>query len=519
MIQRLKLWHPLLFAVLPILNTLSRNPGGSRLDDVTVVLGIVLVGCVAGYLILMATLGRWVARGAIPLVVLVGIFLFYGKTVVGGLARQAGGVPPAAVAGAMLTVLVLGVWWAARRPRLLDRVNTFLALTGVLMTGWLGARVVRDLIHSHSVVQHSGLAADLARPIPSRPPLDSARKPLRDIYLLVLDEYAHAAVLRENFQFDNRMFEDSLRQLGFTIPRMVRSNYVHTLLSLPSLLNFSHLTGLTREVGSRSTDASLPNYLLENNRTVAFLKQQGYRFLFFPSQWWPSTSRNQNADWQFNVWDGFNPTRDATRSDLRRSLIRTTALAYLQQDYRWDADFIERTLKGLETIPDQAEPTFAFAHIVSPHWPYVFKADCRVARETQVSSRAGRQRAYTQQMQCLNQLVLHTVSVILRRSPVPPVILLQGDHGTNLLRYSDASSAEAVTPTQASERLGAFGAYYLPGGGRALFADTVTIVNVLQKVLSYYNGAEVPPSPDALYVSLERTPYDFVQIDPAKLSY
>jgi hypothetical protein len=315
------------------------------------------------------------------------------------------------------------------------------------------------------------------------------------------------------------MFEDSLRQLGFTVPRLVRSNYVHTLLSLPSLLNFSHLTRLTAEVGSRSTDATLANYLLENNRTVSFLKQQGYRFLFFPSQWWPSTSHNRNADWEFEAWSGFKPGRDATRSDLRRSLIRTTALTFVKRDDHWDADYIRRTLSALEEVPKRPEPTFTFAHIVSPHWPYVFKADCRASRDMQVMGRAGRQRAYTEQLQCLNRLVLQTVSTILQRSSAPPVILLQGDHGTNLLRYSDASSAEAVTAAQAAERFGAFGAYYLPGGGRSLFADSVTIVNVLQRVLSYYNGAEVPAAPDNLYLSLERTPYDFVRVDPAILPY
>ncbi|HZA97598.1 MAG TPA: hypothetical protein VE399_02385, partial [Gemmatimonadales bacterium] len=221
----------------------------------------------------------------------------------------------------------------------------------------------------------------------------------------------------------------------------------------------------------------------------------------------------------YDAWPGFNPVREISRSDLRRSLIRTTALDYLIRDDAWDADFIRRTLSALEDVPEYDGPTFAFAHILSPHWPYVFKADCGVAAETQVSGRTGRQRAYTDQLQCLNRLLLHTVSTILQRSSVPPVILLQGDHGTNLLRYSDAPSATAVTPAQASERLGAFGAYYAPGGGRSLFADTVTVVNVLQKVLNYYAGAELQPSPDDLYVSLERTPYDFAPVNPAELLY
>ncbi|HKG32337.1 MAG TPA: hypothetical protein VKB22_01270, partial [Gemmatimonadales bacterium] len=134
-----------------------------------------------------------------------------------------------------------------------------------------------------------------------------------------------------------------------------------------------------------------------------------------------------------------------------------------------------------------------------------------------LDGKVGRRQAYTGQLQCLNQMVLQTVTEILHRSAVPPIIVLQGDHGTNLLRYSEAESASLVTPAQARERFGAFGAYYLPDDGGRLFADSVSVVNVLQRILSHYYGASVPPSADDFYLSLERTPYDFVKLDPVSL--
>jgi len=515
MISRLKPWYPFLFALVPILNILTRNPGGSRPDDIAVVMACALI--ITGAVYVAATLGlRRAPRPLVPAAVLAVVLLVYGKTALGGLSRRVAGAPPVVMLAAGCAILLLGLLWLARRPSALDRANTFLTLTGLLMVGWLGIRLVTDLLHARSLVQHSVLAQQLARPIPVSLSL-AAKASQRDVYLIVLDEYANAGVLHDVLLFDNRVFEDSLRHLGFTIPGAVHSNYVHTLLSLPSLLNFSHLTLLTDEVGRHSTDATLPNYLLENNRTVAFFKRQGYRFLFFPSQWWPSTVRNRNADWQFDPWSGFNPARAATRSDLRRSLLATTAFAFLKRDDHWDADYIRRTLSRLEQVPGQTEPTFTFAHVVSPHWPYVFTPDCQVSRETSVDGRVGRRQAYTGQLQCLNRMVLHTVTEILHHSPVPPIIILQGDHGTNLLRYSDAESASLVSPAQARERFGAFGAYYLPDGGGRLFGDSVSVVNVLQRILSHYFGALVQPSADDFYLSLERTPYDFVKLDPVSL--
>jgi hypothetical protein len=511
------LWYPFLFAALPVLHTLTRNPGGTRLDDAAVVTAASLVICGIIYGVVAAALRGRGAKALVPLIVLFGILLIYGKTTLGQFARDVGGIPPVAVLAALAGLLLLIVWWLGRRSQLLDRVNTFLTLTGLLMVGWLGLRFAADLARARSVVRNSDLARELAQPLQVRPALASGPNVKRDIYLIVLDEYANSAVLRELFQFDNRVFEDSLRQLGFTIPRLVRSNYVHTLLSLPSLLNFSHLTRIPAEVGDRSSDATLPNYLLEHNRTATFLRQQGYRYLFFPSQWWPSTSRSRTADWHFQAWDGFNLLRETTRSDLRRSFLRTTAFDLLGRDHRWDADHVQRTLRGLEQVSRLPEPTFAFAHLVSPHWPYVFRPNCRVAAPTVIRARADRQRAYTAQLQCLNRLVLQTVTGILRQSSVEPIIVIQGDHGTNLRWFSSTPSPQEITPAQSRERLGAFGAYYMPAGGARLFADTVTIVNVFQKVLSHYLGAQVEPASDELYVSTERMPYWLRSVTPASL--
>lgn len=513
--RRARLSYPFFFAVLPILSILTRNPGGSRLTDVAVVVGALVLGCGVLYLLVALILGGRSSSPVVPLVVLGLIIWGNAKHTLGGWSRQMGGdLGAIAVIGVPLALTVTGVWWLARRPRYLEQVNTFLTLTGLIMVAWLGFRIASDLIHARSIVRHSALARELAQPVRTR--TATTPGPVRDIYLLVLDEYANSGVLQERFRFNNRVFEDSLRRLGFTIPQSLRSNYVHTLLSLPSLLNFSHLTGLTSEVGRRATDATLPNYLLENNRSVAFLKSHGYKFLFFPSRWWPSTDHNRNADWEFRAWSGFHIGVEATSSDLRRSFIRTTALGLVIADDAWDAEHVKRTLAGLEQVSERPEPTFAFGHILSPHWPYVLAADCK-AVPGRPTGRSTRDQQYVDQLQCLNQMLLRLVTALLQHSSVPPIILLQGDHGTNSLRYSDAKSAEAVSPAQARERFGAFGAYYLPQDGGRLFTDTVTIVNVFQKVLSYYFGAEIPAAPDGLYMSLERTPYDFVAVNPRTL--
>ncbi|HMH56072.1 MAG TPA: sulfatase-like hydrolase/transferase [Gemmatimonadales bacterium] len=526
MMRRLRLLYPFLFVVLPILTVLTRNPGGSTLADIAILIGVMLSACALAYAVVALVSGRGWASPVVPLVVLAGILWFYAYPALRSLYRLARDTPAPLVVTAVTVMALLlataaAVRWLARRPQYLDRVTTFFALTGLLMVAWSGFRIAADQMAARKALRASHLARELAAPVLVNSAASPAvHGPRRDIYLIILDEYANSSVLQERFGFDNRQFEDSLRQLGFTIPRLIRSNYVHTLLSLPSLLNFSHLTQLGEELGDHNTDPTLPDYLMENNRTAAFLRAHDYEFLFFPSQWWISTQHNRNADWEFRTWSGFNPVREATRSDLRRAFLSTTPLALLHKNDAYDVDHLKRTLAAIEQVPSREKPTFALAHILNPHYPYVVDAGCHPLRTRPTGGWGqGRQDAYINQVRCLNTLLLRTVTTLLQRSAPAPIILLVGDHGTNSLRYSDAKSAEAVSPAQARERFGAFGAFFLPGNGARQLADSVTLVNVVPKVLNHYFEAGIQLAPDKLYMSLEQTPYLFVEVDQASLSH
>jgi hypothetical protein len=513
MIGRFRLLYPFLFAIIPVLLIVKRNPGASTSADAAWVVLTLVLGCALAYLVvgLIAARGRWTPT--VALIVFAAIVWFYWYDTLIGLVRRfwrGAPVPVIAVAGLAATVAV--VLWVARRPRHLERATTFLALTGVLLVAWSGFKIVRSKLVERQAIHRSALVAELARPIPAT----AARGPKRDVYLILLDEYANSGVLRDVFGYDNRIFEDSLRQLGFTIPRVMQSNYIHTTFSLPSLLNFAQVNQLSAELGDRSNDPTVPNYLLENNRTVAFLKSRGYKFLLFPSQWWISTQGNRNADWTFHAWHGFHLGQEATRSDLRRSLVNTTMLSLLQKDYVHDADHVERTMAALPLVADRPEPTFTFAHVLTPHRPFAVYADCQPRKERFPLGGPWlslRRQVYVEQVQCVNRQVLSVVTQLLRRSSVPPIIVIQGDHGTPALRYDKAPNARAVSPPQARERFNPFGAYYLPDGGGKAFADSVTLVNVFQKILSHYFGAEVPAAPDRLYFSMDETPFLFVEFD------
>ena len=131
---------------------------------------------------------------------------------------------------------------------------------------------------------------------------------------------------------------------------------------------------------------------------------------------------------------------------------------------------------------------------------------------------SSQQPPYVEQIQCLNHMVLDLVTTLLRASELPPIILLQGDHGSKALVFDQAEAAEKITLAAAKERLGAFGAYYLPDHGSEVFGDSVTVVNVMGNVLRFYFGAALPREPDDMYLSVDRAPYAFKRVDFAWLA-
>ena len=493
--------YPFLLAAVPILHIVADNPGESSVPDLLLVLAATLglVGFV--YLIARLALGREHGPRLAPLVAMLATAWFFGYRTA---AESSGIARPHLVLAPLLGAATVGLLlWAGRRPASLERAGSFLGLTGLLLVAFAFTDIARDRMRSAAALRESALVRRLALPVPA--PAEPAG-PRRDIYLIVLDEYANSRVLLERFGYDNREFEDSLRALGFHIPQVVRSNYVHTMLSIPSLLNAAHLAPLADEVGRRSTDPTLANRLLDRSRVAAFLKDRGYRYVFFPSRWWYSTRRTPLADVEPQVWGEARPLRELGRTELRRLVLKASVVpGRLLGTMVWDADHVRRSLAGVTLAHRFGDPVFAVAHVISPHAPYAVDGDCRSP---------PRRTTYVGQLECINQQVLRVVTELIARSEVPPVILLQGDHGTATLGYSDWPSAAQVPAAAARERFGAFGAYYLPNGGAAAFGDTVTVVNVMGNVLRHYFGARLPREPDAQYLSLERAPFDFRRVDP-----
>jgi hypothetical protein len=399
-------------------------------------------------------------------------------------------------------------------------LTTYLNIVTTILVAWSSAAFVFGIHRSHREYDYYAHEAPRPALLPVRQTGDRATR-FPDIYLIILDKYTASSDLKKSFAFDNTPFERFLQSRGFVIPALARPNYVHTFLSVTSLLNFRYLDELPGLLGRDSPNGSFPMVLAENNRALGFLRGLGYRFVFFPSAF-PVSVRNRNADLELP------DPREITAEFAvfwRRSTLAEPILGWVCARV-WCSEGVTspiseppalinwkfERLKALAGVPG---PTFVVAHLSIPHEPYVFNADCSTRAPFWPpgfipADQTPEKQAYVAQVQCLNKKLEDLVVHLLKNSPQPPVILLQADHGQGrMVKILDLAH---TPPDRAAERARLFAAYYLPGAPKSAIYDSITPVNVFRVVFNKYFDARLPHQPNRTYWSSAAEPYRFTEL-------
>jgi hypothetical protein len=363
----------------------------------------------------------------------------------------------------------------------------------------------------------------------------SDRKPRTrpDVYYIILDAYTGSRSLRNNYNFDNTPFENSLRSRGFFVPRESRSNYSNTFLALAAALNWEYLDSLTEKLGPRSHDRELPYAMVEDSRVMRFLKAQGYRFVFFPTPY-GATAQNRFAD-EVLPSSSTSPEDSLSRPPTPQAFatvwLSTTPSRPL---LGWTCALLDCSGNGFPFVPESPElfrwkfdhigrqarkpgPKFVFAHLLLPHEPYVFRADCSTkplrwpSRIDEAEDRRLRTE-YVDQVRCVNTQVAALVDRLLQDSPQPPVIILQADHGNGRFVFGRPPLITEISQQQLTERTDIFAAYYLPEGGDAELYNSISPINVFPAILRHYFGVALPRLEDRTYYSAWASPYRFTRL-------
>jgi hypothetical protein len=248
---------------------------------------------------------------------------------------------------------------------------------------------------------------------------------------------------------------------------------------------------------------------------MAFLKQLGYEIVVLPNSY-PPFRNSPQADRQLPPSDSLAPYfpiswRQTTLLDPIVAIACTVLRC--RSPVLAPARLVDWKFEHLGALAATSRPRFVLAHLPVPHEPFIYESNCRPVPTYQVwAPPQGWQQAYLDQITCVNRKVLAAVDAILRAAPVPPVILIQADHGRAETPVEELPLAVA-DPEQVRTRLDVFAAYLVPGAPDSLFYDGISPVNLLPVVFNRLFGTHFPRQPDRSYWVREAAPYDLRPVD------
>lgn len=483
--------HPYLFAVFPALSIVADHIDFLALNETVLLLmgGTVVFASIT--LLLFSWLWNDAQKAAVFVSLSLLLFFSYGHVfdyLTKTLSIDQIQHRHLVVVWLLFYLLLFFVLWRIKKSLFL--FNKWLTLTGILLVLFSLLPIV--LQRPNEARAWQGNMEIASQQAPNQPP---------DIYYIILDAYANAETLQTFYDFDNQPFLQGLTERGFYIAENSHSNYALTSLSLSSSLNMSYVNEIPALVGEDSVSISLPMQIIENNNVVTFLQSQGYSFVFLGSGYGVSqTNRNATRDVRCGLVD------ETSGRFIATSLLRAPADRFrlVEQDDRQRRLCMMAELARMPQIEDG--PKFVFAHIPSPHWPFLFDAEGNPVIMENLNQ-AGLKRGYLNQLIYLNQRMTQIVDSILSASDHEPIIIIQSDHGPAFSGSMDTPSLPLY-----QERMRILNAYYLPAGSDALLYDTISPINSFRILFNHFFGTDLALLEDRSYFSNYAYPYKLTDV-------
>jgi hypothetical protein len=354
---------------------------------------------------------------------------------------------------------------------------------------------------------------------------------LPDILYIVVDAYSREDILAELYAYDNSAFVRFLEDHGFYVTRGARANYADTEFSIASSLNMIHIDTLPQYLYENAGINTLEGIkqvageLVRKNALLDILHTFGYEVVGFESGfgatqvekidlWMAPPEEEEINFWQLSfeimlldssLADTFLKFRKADGSPLQRVFdLHRTRILY--------------TLDNLPKSIDGDGPRFVYAHIISPHTPFVFgpngeelEAENPFTLMDADPGGEGNINYYRDQVHFLNSRLEEVIPQILDHRSRPLMIILQSDHGGKVYQ-----GPAPDTEKRMKLLLPILSAYYVPQLEESAFYPTLTPVNEFRIILNDLFGTDLERLEDTSYL-LENIDGVYQFVDGCKL--
>jgi hypothetical protein len=420
---------------------------------------------------------------------------------------------------ASITVLLAGgiAIGVGRLRRELDLLSAVLSVAFVIIV----AVPVVDVYGKLNKLEVPRPQADWNAPV-ELPPASESRL-LPDIYFIVVDGLGRLDVLDQMFGIQQREVAARFESLGFQIAQNSFSNYAQTALSVATTLNLTYVHRLLQMPRGAAPDRRPLSRLISDSKLVNTLRTSGYKVVAFPAGY--NLTRMRGADvmrepsWTLSYL-GLYLANNSIMSHVS-TVAGAGPAAVSFASHRRRLRFILRELPAARQGMDADQPVFVFAHVLAPHPPFVFGPSGENLKSTRgftindgnhwhtVHRGDGSSYAqlYRDQATFILDALHETVAEILRRSPRPPIIVVQGDHGPGSRLNWEKPRAETMV-----ERFAIFNAWYLPPRIASPMYPEVSPVNTFRMLLNAAFGTELARLDDRAWFSDWLAPWQLFEL-------
>lgn len=518
---------PLLFAPYPILALWAYNFEVMQPIEVVLPVFLALVGTLVLLLILRLLSKSWLKAGLLTTLVIL-LFFTYGHIfdLVSNLPEIGDQLGRHRVLGPLwFVLLIVGGFLILKYGKKAVDLPLFLNCTGLALLVLTGSELIYAQFLDTDVELPKNVAA-----LQDKNTFDPARiadkKNLPDIYLIVLDSYPRHDALLQGLKIDNTPFLNDLTNLGFVIPTCNMSNYDNTILSMPSILNMHYMEDYFPNFDPNATsyDHAFQKNIIRHSLVRKNLSDLGYKTISFETEYdWVEIP---DADIYYAIQTPGAFIQALLNTTEFDSVLSDTSVLRLLTNAEEVSPWVEKqadkinaltikflgtigvrapgrsqlkyqqimtALDNLEKVPSIQGPKFVYLHLSAPHPNTVLGPNGEYQPQKDSAD-------YLDTFTYLDKRMPEILGKLIKNSRVPPVIILQGDHGMHLFTYS---------------RLDNLMAYYLPGAANNLVYPTITPVNTFRLIFNTYFDGKYPLLKDASYQSSKLHPLGFHVVPPS----
>jgi hypothetical protein len=354
------------------------------------------------------------------------------------------------------------------------------------------------------------------RPAPAYPGAASTDP---DLYLIMLDGHTRADVLTEVFGADGSAFTGALESHGFSVAPRSRSNYTQTAETLGSMFNQTQLRDIPEMADLLALREDQPpgtivRDAINDNVTWSYLRDRGYEVDSV------SSGFEQVALREADRFVDTGQINEFELAVLKRSLLGHV-VGWLAPDAvsAQQRGRIQGVFDAVATAPSWIgdTPQAVFAHVPSPHPPWVFNADGSPRTvgfreewlaETPASTGLTIEQledGYAGQVADVDRRLLEALpkldAAIASRGR-PAVVVVFSDHGTWIgadggdirLRFKDLLAVRGT-------------------GVNVSVAPNQTLVNLLPSLFDQLYGRAWTPQPDTQYRFGTESAFELYPVD------